>query len=52
VEAGTTGLIHGKDNGMNGILAKGYYWWHVLLEVGERDVIGWVKEPAITQITQ
>jgi hypothetical protein len=50
VDANTTGIIFGKDNGLNGIWAKGYYWWHVLLEIGERDVIGWVKEPTITKV--
>ncbi len=49
VDANTTGIIYGKDNGLNGVWAKGYYWWHVLLEVGQRDVIGWVIEPRITK---
>jgi len=52
VDANTTGIIYGKDNGLNGVWAKGYYWWHVLLEVGERDVIGWVIEPNITKTAQ
>jgi hypothetical protein len=50
VEANITGIIYDKDNGLNGVWAKGYYWWHVLLEIGERDVIGWVKEPTITKV--
>ncbi len=44
----TTGVILGNDNGLNGVWAKGYFWWHVLLEIGDRDVIGWVIEPALT----
>ena len=54
VDANTTGIIYGKDNGLNGVWAKGYYWWHVLLEVGEqkRDVIGWAIEPTITKTAQ
>ena len=52
VDANTTGIIYGKDNGLNGVWAKGYYRWHVLLEVGERDVIGWVIEPNITKTAQ
>jgi hypothetical protein len=50
VEADISGIIYGKDNGLNGVWAKGYFWWHVLLEVGERDVIGWVIEPALTKV--
>jgi len=50
VEANITGIVYGKDNGLNGIWAKDYYWWHVLLEIGERDVIGWVKKPTITKV--
>jgi hypothetical protein len=52
VDAGTTGIIYGKDNGLNGVWAKGYYWWHVLLEIDGRDVIGWVIEPALTKVLQ
>jgi hypothetical protein len=48
VDSGTTGKILGDDNGLNGVWAKGYFWWHVLLEIGDRDVIGWVIEPALT----
>jgi hypothetical protein len=48
VDASTTGIIYGKDNGLNGVWAKGYNWWQVLLEVGEHDVIGWVIEDVIT----
>jgi len=43
-----TGIILEHENGLNGIWAKGYYWWRVLLEIGDRDVIGWVIEPALT----
>lgn len=50
VDAGTTGFIYGKDNGLNGVWAKGYYWWHVWLEIGDRDVFGWVVEPALTKV--
>ena len=48
VNSGITGVILGNDNGLNGVWAKGNYWWHVLLEIGDRDVIGWVKETALT----
>jgi hypothetical protein len=50
VDADITGIIYGKDNGMNGVWAKGDNWWHVLLEIGGRDVIGWVFEPGITKV--
>jgi hypothetical protein len=50
VDADISGIIYGKDNGLNGVWAKGYFWWHVLLEIGERDVIGWVKEPTLTKV--
>jgi hypothetical protein len=48
VDQNTTGVILGNDNGLNGVWAKGYFWWRVLLEIGDRDVIGWVIEPALT----
>ncbi len=48
VNSGITGAIKEHTNGLNGVWAKGYYWWHVLLEIGDRDVIGWVIEPALT----
>ncbi|UCF26776.1 MAG: phosphodiester glycosidase family protein [Chloroflexota bacterium] len=49
VDADTTGKILGNDNGLNGIWAKGYYWWRVLLELpGGVDIVGWVIEPALT----
>lgn len=48
VDPGITGIILGDDNGLNGVWAKGYYWWRVLLEIGTRDVIGWMIEPALT----
>jgi hypothetical protein len=47
VDPGITGIILGDDNGLNGVWAKGYYWWRVLLEIDGRDVIGWVIEPAL-----
>jgi hypothetical protein len=52
VPAETTGVIYEFDNGLNGVWAKGYYWWRVLLEIDDRDVIGWVIEPALTALIQ
>lgn len=51
VPAGTTGVIYGFDNSLNGVMAKGSYWWRVLLEIDGRDVIGWVFEPGLTAVT-
>lgn len=48
IPTGITGVVYGFDNGLNGVMAKGYYWWRVLLEIDGRDVIGWVIEPALT----
>ncbi len=48
VNSGITGAIKEHTNDLNGVWAKGYYWWHVLLEIDDRDVIGWVIEPALT----
>lgn len=48
VPGDVTGLILDEDNGLNGVWAKGYHWWRVLLEDGGRDIIGWVSEPALT----
>jgi len=50
VAADITGIIHDKDNDMNGVWAKGDYWWQVLLEIGDRDVIGWIFEPAVSKV--
>jgi hypothetical protein len=50
VPEGITGVIYGFDNGLNGVMAKGYYWWRVLLEIDGRDIIGWVFEPALTAL--
>jgi hypothetical protein len=44
-------VIYGFDNGLNGVMAKGSYWWRVLLEIDGRDVIGWVFEPGLTTVT-
>jgi Bacterial SH3 domain len=53
VPANTTGIIYGEDNGLNGIWAKGAYWWRVLLELpGGIDLIGWVSEPYLTNATE
>jgi hypothetical protein len=51
VDPGISGIVLGDDNGLNGVWAKGYYWWRVLLEVGDLDIIGWVIEPALTAET-
>ena len=52
VDPGTTGKILGDDNGLNGVWAKGYYWWRVLLDgPGGVDIVGWVIEPALTVST-
>jgi hypothetical protein len=52
VPANTPGIIYGEDNGLNGVWAKGAYWWRVLLELpGGIDVIGWVSESYITVST-
>jgi hypothetical protein len=49
----TTGKILGNDNALNGVWAKGYYWWRVLLDgPGGVDIVGWVFEPALTLNTQ
>jgi hypothetical protein len=48
IPTGITGVVYGFDNGLNGVMAKGYFWWRVLLEIDGRDVIGWVIEPALT----
>jgi hypothetical protein len=48
VTAGTSGIISGGDNGLNGVWAKDAHWWRVLLEVDDTDVIGWVSEPYLT----
>jgi len=42
VPAFTNGIV--QAHGLNGVKAMGSYWWKVLLEVGNTDVIGWVPE--------
>lgn len=52
VDPNTTGKILGNDNGLNGVWAKGYYWWRVLLDgPGGVDIVGWVIEPGLTLST-
>jgi hypothetical protein len=41
---GSQGIILMQINGLNGILAKGDYWWYV----GFGSVAGWVTQAAIT----
>jgi hypothetical protein len=41
---GSQGIILVQINGLNGILAKGDYWWYV----GFGSVAGWVTQAAIT----
>jgi hypothetical protein len=48
VPAEIHGIILGEDNGLNGVWAKDFHWWRVLLEIDGRDVVGWVSEPALT----
>jgi hypothetical protein len=48
VQGEVTGIIHDEDNGVNGVWAKGYHWWRVLLEKDGRDIVGWVFEPGLT----
>jgi hypothetical protein len=49
VDSGTTGVILGNDNGLNGVWAKGYFWWHVRVDGPDGlDTTGWVIEPALT----
>ncbi len=44
VPAATLGFVLDHANGLNGVKAMGSYWWKVLLEVGNVDVVGWVPE--------
>jgi uncharacterized protein YraI len=43
VPGGSQGEIVGQMNGLNGVLAKGVYWWYV--DFG--GILGWVPEGAI-----
>ena len=47
VPAATLGFIVDHSNGLNGVKAMGSFWWKVLLEVGNVDVIGWVPEETL-----
>jgi len=47
VPAATLGFIVDHSNGLNGVKAMGSFWWKVLLEVGDLDVIGWVPEETL-----
>jgi hypothetical protein len=44
IPTGTHGTILDQTNDLNGILAKGSYWWYVNFS----GVAGWVREGAIT----
>ncbi|MEW5869466.1 MAG: phosphodiester glycosidase family protein [Chloroflexota bacterium] len=41
--AGSTGVVVEHSNGLNGVLAKGTYWWKVAFG----DLVGWVEEEGI-----
>jgi hypothetical protein len=43
VPAGVTGVVQEPINGLNGVLAKGSYWWKV--DFG--GSVGWVREEAL-----
>jgi hypothetical protein len=47
VSGNTGGIILNHSNGLNGALAKGSYWWKVLIA----GVEGWVKEGSIEPFT-
>jgi hypothetical protein len=48
VSQDTTGRILGNDNGLNGVWAKSYRWWRVLLDgPGSSDTAGWVIDSAL-----
>jgi hypothetical protein len=44
IPAGTNGMILDQTNGLDGVLAKGYFWWYV--DFG--TAAGWVPEGTIT----
>ena len=43
VSENTGGIVLNHNNGLNGVLAKGTYWWKVLIA----GIEGWVTEDSI-----
>jgi hypothetical protein len=50
VPAETTGVVAVDANHLDGVLAKGIYWWKVAFKVNGQDVIGWISQDLLKKI--
>jgi hypothetical protein len=47
VPAQTPGVVVTDTNHLDGVLAKGIYWWKVDFNVDAQDVVGWISQDLI-----
>jgi hypothetical protein len=50
VPAQTPGVVVTDTNHLDGVLAKGIYWWKVDFKVNAQDVIGWISQDLLEKI--
>jgi hypothetical protein len=50
IPAQTPGVVVTDTNHLDGVLAKGIYWWKVDFKVNARDVIGWISQDLLEKI--
>jgi Phosphodiester glycosidase len=50
VPAQTPGVVVADANHLDGVLAKGIYWWKVDFKVNARDVMGWISQDLLEKI--
>jgi Phosphodiester glycosidase len=50
VPAQTAGVVVADANHLEGVLAKGIYWWKVDFKVNAQDVIGWISQDLLEKI--
>lgn len=47
IPAQTTGVVVADTNHLDGVLAKGIYWWKVDFNVDAQHVVGWISQDLI-----
>jgi hypothetical protein len=50
IAAQTAGVVVADANHLDGVLAKGIYWWKVAFNVNAQDVEGWISQDLLEKI--
>jgi hypothetical protein len=50
IPAETPGVVLADANHLDGVLAKGIYWWKVAFNVNAQDVEGWISQDLLEKI--